>query len=514
MASLWLRSIDAIDAQSLDVRGGQPFWSSDGRSIGFWDAGRLKRLDLASRTVQTIADLPSMTGAAWAPDGTIVVGASPGPLLRISPGGGTPAPLTRLDANHEDHRNPFFLPGGRRFLYQSTPDNGIWVGSLDGAAPKFLRKADSKAQYAGGWLLFVSENTLFAQRLDVDRHDLEGEPRRLAEDVRINELNRRAPFTVSEKTLVYRAGDQSLDRTLILMDRSDKQVATIKDSTRPYNGLRFFPDERHVLAVIPGDVQGREDLVKIELDSGRRTNLTSDPHGDRYPMLSPEGKMVAWTSDRTTPHQIFKKPSSAGPADPDTPWIACDNGYHAVLTHWSLNWLVVHCHKTVGTGDIYVVPMDDSTPARRRPYLTTGDDERFGQLSPNERFMVYQVNEGGRSRVYFRTFPDPNGGYSQVSDSAGGAFPQWRRPDGGEIYYRSRQGDRTVVMSVSVKPVGNSLDLSAPKVLWQGPPGASATPVAITQDGQRALFAVPVQTTDAETPLTVIVNWTRLLAEK
>lgn len=183
-----------------------------------------------SGTVQKIADLTSMGGAAWGPDGTIVVGAGRegrGPLLRVPKDGGTPTQLTILDANQIDHRNPFFLPGGHRFLYQSTPDNGIWSGSLDGAPPKFLLTADSKAQYAGGWLLFVRQSTLLAQRFDVDRLELAGEARLLAEDVRSNEINRRAAFTVSEDILVYRTGNQGLDRTLTWRDRADRELGTL-----------------------------------------------------------------------------------------------------------------------------------------------------------------------------------------------------------------------------------------------------------------------------------------------
>ena len=156
-----------------------------------------------------------------------------------------PRPLTTLDggATQTIHRNPSFLPDGRRFLYQSVPDGVFWVGSLDGGEPTKLLIADAGVQFAPpDWLLFVRQNTLLAQRVDLSRLKMLGEPRQIAEDVRTNEMNGRSAFTVSSNgVLVYRTGDQSQEGLLTWFDRSGKIVGTVTDSAARYQAVRLFP---------------------------------------------------------------------------------------------------------------------------------------------------------------------------------------------------------------------------------------------------------------------------------
>jgi eukaryotic-like serine/threonine-protein kinase len=514
---LWLRSLRGVDARPLGASGAQLFWEPHGRSIGFLGDGKLQRIDLDTGMVHTICELPGMAGAAWSPEGIIVVGGDRdragqgrGPLLSVPERGGTLTPVTVVDdaTKQISHRNPFFLPGGRRFLYQTAPDNGIWVGSLDGAPPTRLLTADSKAQYAApGWLLFVRQNTLFAQRFDADRLALVGDPRPLAEDVRTNENNGRSAFTVaSNGILVYRTGDQNLYQTLAWVDRSNKEVRTVNESAGRYDSFRFFPDEREIVAALAEDFPGHEDLWRIDLDSGRRTKLTTDSNSDRHPVVSPDGRWVAWWSSRTKPGQVFKKSSSG--AGRDEPWIRLDGD--AVPTHWSDHWLILQRGEGANR-DIWYAPVDGS--ADPREYLATEADETFGALSPDEKWMAYQSNEGGRIGVYVRPFPDALADRQQVSGVEGGGRPEWRR-DSQEIFYRTAMSRQLVVMAVSVTPAAKELKFGTPRVMWQRPGPGNPGFAAITRDGQRALLSQPPPPTNTETPLTVIVNWTRLVGEK
>lgn len=128
--------------------------------------------------------------------------------------------------------------------------------------------------------------------------------------------------------------------------------------------------------------------------------------------------------------------------------------------------------------------------------------------------MVYQSTVAGGFNVYVRPFPNATGGMWPVSGAEGGQNPEWR-DDGQEIFYRAATtSGRVVVMAVSVKIGKDGPELGSPRVVWQRPGSSNPGAIAITKDGQRALVAYPVQATDTETPLTVIVNWTRLLAEK
>ena len=201
---LWLRSLGATTAQPLAGTEGAslPFWSPDGRSVGFFGGGALKRLDLGGGAPQTLAPVTLGRGGTWNADGVIVFGPdAAGPLLRVSATGGTVTAVTTLGPEEFGHALPFFLPDGRRFLFTSVlgvPDTrGVYLGSLDGSAPTRLAPDSSQAVYLpagsaearnaseGGWLLWGRARTLMAQRLDLDRQRLAGDPVTLADGMGI-----------------------------------------------------------------------------------------------------------------------------------------------------------------------------------------------------------------------------------------------------------------------------------------------------------------------------------------
>ena len=102
--------------------------------------------------------------------------------------------MTTVGPQHYAHFLPFFLADGRRFVFTAggAPDaQGVYLGSLDGNAPTRLTPDASQAVYlpawpgdasgGDGWLLWARASTLVAQRLDLDRQMLAGDPVTLAD---------------------------------------------------------------------------------------------------------------------------------------------------------------------------------------------------------------------------------------------------------------------------------------------------------------------------------------------
>ena len=113
--------------------------------------------------------------------------------MRVAADGGTPQPVTRVNASaHEDsHRLPQFLPDGRHFLFFVRPtasreaeSGAVHVGSLDNEGRKLLLRSSSNAVYASGYLLFLRSGTLLAQIFDTKRLELTGEAIVVAPSVR------------------------------------------------------------------------------------------------------------------------------------------------------------------------------------------------------------------------------------------------------------------------------------------------------------------------------------------
>src|SRR5215470_3588648 len=133
---LWVRQLDSLTPQPLPETdgAGYPFWSPDGRFIGFFAGGKLKKIDVSGGSPQTLCEAPNSRGGTWNRDGVIVFAPrTTSALYRVSAAGGDPAPLTTLDqASEASHRWPQFLPDGRHYLYLSRQErSGIYLGSLD-----------------------------------------------------------------------------------------------------------------------------------------------------------------------------------------------------------------------------------------------------------------------------------------------------------------------------------------------------------------------------------------------
>jgi Tol biopolymer transport system component len=506
--SLWLHTMKGLETREIvaeDSPVSLPFWAPDGRAIGFFANSRLKRVDVESGVVQDLT--PAVYdganpwgGGAWSSDGTIIFGGPKG-LERVSAAGGTPTPLTTLDAGRKDiaHRHPTFLPDGRHFLFHVHPDRSIWMGSLDEPGVTRLLTADSKAVYAPpGWLLFVQQNSLFAQRFDARTRQLAGEPVPVAENVRTNELNGRSAFTVSANgVLVYRAGDVSVSAALTWVDRAGRTVSTIADAPAAHNSMALVSGDRTLITHIHDDDQDGGDLWSVDLERGSRVRIVTAPGHDIGPVVSPDGTRLAWTSNPSGRNDIYQKPLNGQGAP--TQWISLEQSLN--VTGLSRHWVVFSAQEPTRSLDIWVAPVDDVS--KRRPYLQTAFLENEGRLSPDERWMAYHSNETGGTEVYVRPFPDAQGGVWRVS-SEGGIVPRWSA-DGRELFFFVAGGG---LASVAFDGARATPNIGQPRVLFRD---ADAVPSYLASStGQR--FLIARHPPAGETPLTVVTNWLELLA--
>jgi Tol biopolymer transport system component/tRNA A-37 threonylcarbamoyl transferase component Bud32 len=489
--SLWIRPMDRIEPRPLPGTEGasEPFFSPDGKSVGFFAEGKLKRIAIAGGPPQPICDAPLSFGGSWSRDGVILFAGQDGPLFRVAASGGKPQPVTRLSPGEEGHRWPAFLPDGDHFVFLGdaprTENHHLKVGTLhDGNSHDLVQAITNVAYVEPGYLLFVRAGSLMSQPFDPKTLSLTGEPRVLAEQVVENDSNHHFEFTASQNgRLVYRSG--SPESQLAWVDRSGHEVTTAGDAQRLGFEVRLSPDGQRI-ATDRNDADGRPEDIWI-LDTARNvsTRFTFDPAGDYAPVWSPDGTKIAFASMRAGLGNLFV----ADAANPTNVRRLTNFPTDQVSpVSWTRDGKMVVAERTAKADlDIWLFPVDGG---EGRPYLATPFVESWAEVSPDGMSIAYTCNESGRYEVYVERFPS-HAGRRQVS-SSGGWQPRWRS-DGREIFYVSH-GELVSVDMTS--------DTATPKTLFRLPGNA----YDVARDGQRFIVDRPLDN-NSNSPLTFVSDW-------
>ncbi len=514
---LWVRSLDSVEARPLagTVYASGPFWSPDGRSIGFFSESALKVVDLSGGEPRVLAR-PVGFGGAWSRDGSIVFSRGGdkglGPLHRITAAGGASEPATALDAaRHETgHTLPVFLPDGRRYTFialgASLADARQYVGTLGSLERTPI---DAMGTFAApGYLLSAPApgRVLLAQPFDASRLVVTGarapvtpEPLRPFREVDFGW------FSASENgVLAFRPTGAAGSTRLAWFDRTGQPVGTL-DAPSGAQNIEFSPDGRRLLFERRDEQTGKRDVWVTDLGRGVASRLTFDVELDEAdPVWSPDGRRIVWAAQSDRPALMEA---------------AAEGGEARVLfrpkdsSMWPLSWSPDGRHLLLGSLtasllDMTLLPLgDDPQP---RTYLATPFSESLGQFSPDGRWIAYSANETERDEVYIRPASSAAAGKWRVSTD-GGSNPRWR-PDGRELFYLAP--DRTL-MSTAIQAGRDSPSPAAPRPLFQtrisGPLGRDVrNNYAITPDGRRFLIVTDVGESTPP-PITVIVNWPGLL---
>jgi Tol biopolymer transport system component len=513
---LWIRSLDSATATPIEeARLNQVtmavFWSPDSRFIAYGSSKQLHKVDPAGGPPETLADVAPAFGGSWNADGTILVGSTRG-ILKVTANGGTPTPVTKPESSQEAHGYPVFLPDGRHFLYtrgQLPGKRTINVGDLDAApdaqpsTPILTNDFSVKVTQprAGGSpiVLFLRDGTLLAQEFDMNALALIGSPVTVMEQVAGIVNPALGQFSVSNTgTLVYRSISGN-DRQLTWFNRQGEIVGRPGEPA-PYGTMKVSPDGSR--AVVVQIDRGNADLWIVDLTSGGSTRFTFDPGTDSQPAWSPDGRHVAWMSNRGGKWGLYRKAADGSGNDE---LLAAAEGI-SNLTDWTQNGFLIF---TLG-GNLHALPVNADASGNRTPIriIESTGRERGAYVSPDSRWIAYISNETGRDEIYIQPFAvgaNKTSGKYQVSRGTRG-MARWRG-DSKELLFVNGEGE---VVSVDVAS-GAAFQASAPKTLFQMPlellsnlnPGTLAD---ATRDAQRLLMVMPVQES-AQRELSVVLNW-------
>jgi serine/threonine protein kinase/Tol biopolymer transport system component len=505
---LWVRPFDSLVATSIPgtEEAIHPFWSPDGRSIGFFTPTALKRVELSGGIPQKLCDTAGGRGGSWNGAGIILFADSAAtPIFQVPDTGGEPEPVTRLDASRGDisHRYPSFLPDGRHFFYflrgSKRELQGIYVSSLDSPQSRLVLKSDSLGVYASpGYLLTVRQARLVAYPFDEKTLQAGPRPLSVAESVPAGAPPGYAPFAISPNGVLAYSSTFIRGRELVWFDRSGKKLATIGEPG-DYSTPDLSPDEKRFAVSMRETTQANTDIWIFDSARGAWSRFTFDAANDRAPLWSPDGSRIVFGSAARGLLDLWEKPSS-GTGEPRLRVATAEEKFP---TDWSRDgrFVVYHTFRGKGAWDIWVAPMDGEKPFL---FLDSRFTEVQGRISPDGRWMAFSSDESGRYEIYVTDFPEKRGRW-QLSTN-GGLQPSWRA-DGKEVFYVTPD---QALMSVAVRG-GETFEAAPPVALFKAnfPPWVPAywRYYCPSQDGQRFLVTALVPEASAS-PINVVLNWT------
>ena len=520
---LYRRLLDQAEAVPIaDTEGAEgPFFSPDGRWIGFWAEPGLTR-----GTYRSLVKVPASGGAAtpicrvdengvapsgasWGDDGYVVFAAIGRGFQRVHADGGVPADVPGPAPGVAVRvQLPHVLPGSRALLAQERPAGQLYfdpdrsrivVQELPGGTRRTLVEAAADPRFlSSGHLLFARWGRLYAVPFDVKSLAVRGAAVAVLDGVMqaqnstdgLHETAAAQAAVSTSGTLAYVPGGvmpDVADRRLVWRDRNGRREAAAAPPG-DFGFPRLSPDGRRV-AFRRLD-RGKASIWTYDFARATLTRLTHQGWAN-YPLWTPDGSriLVSYATGEETGVAWIPADGSASPA-----WV-CKSRYwlipHAVTPDGRT--LVAAEIPTEDPNTFVLLSLSEGGSAAPRPWRDapgpTDLDLNEPELSPDGRWLAYTTAETGRPEVYVEALA-ARGSRQQVSRNRA-RNPRWS-PDGRTLFYvdLSSSGDQQM-MAVEVR-ASDTLTLGASRPLFRGTWVVNTrTSFDVAPDGSRFLLVEP-----------------------
>jgi DNA-binding winged helix-turn-helix (wHTH) protein/Tol biopolymer transport system component len=491
--SLWIRALATTMATPIAGTDGAglPFWSPDGRQVGFFADRKLKVAEVAGGAIRIVADAPRPSGGAWNRNDVIVFAPDVnGPLYRVAAAGGSPVAVSRVPEGNDlyGHRWPVFLPDENHFLYvaisaAARSDNSpeLHVGSLDTLDSTRIEWDGARSvAYALDHLLYVRGGTLFARPFDSTARRAGGTPVPIAAvDLATAPAFFQLPLAVSANGVLVFQSSTDVPSQLMLLAADGREQTELP--VMKYASPVFSPDGRRLAGSCEGPRDGASSICVRDLERGIASRITEGPR-DRYPVWSRDGQQIAYSSAEG----IYRMQADGS----GSPQLVSRRG---IPTSWLPDGRVLSFGSQHGEVSLAL----SSTLTHEVTELGGGAE---GQLSPDASWLAYLARDG----LVVQKFPSSTPRVTVAA--AGAAQPRWSA-DGRQLFYIS--ADKKLMVA-DFDPTAATA--GAPRILTQTLIIGAAFvghQYDVAPDGR---FVINVTTNDSA-PLTLMSGWTSRLGD-
>ena len=525
------RRLDESKATPLsNTDGGDaPFFSPDGRWIGFFTSTALKKVSVDGGAAIVICTIPGGVrgGGFWAEDGTILFAGTSTPVLRVSSDGGTPVPITQLDSENDgaSHRAAQLLPGRDAILFEAATNRRMWedatieVQSIESGQRKILVKGGYYGRYVPGrnasigHLIYMHGDTLFAAPMNSARLELTGAAVPILQDVARRNGNGIAHLAIAASgTLVYVSGAQGSLDSLHWQDAAGNVEVMAAPPGRRVTP-RLSPDGSRI-AILTDLAAGVLSVFEVATNrlTATATGLSRAPLNLAW---APDGQHLAAQFTDATPGMGIYWVRADGAGEPQL-LVPGGSLNPSSISRDGTRLIFSRSFRSADPG-LWTVRLDLADPdhPKAQPpeaFLRTTLPVESAAFSPDGRWIAYSSGESGLpSEVVVRPFPGP-GGKWQVS-AGGGTQPRWSADGRHLLYLKGRS-----VMAVSYTAKGDSFQASQSRA-WS--PAALRSPSItppdfdLSADGRRIVAVMPASPVGDQPPgVTFLFNFADELQRK
>jgi Tol biopolymer transport system component len=438
---LYLRHLDKGESVSLSGTEGAayPFWSPDNRFIGYFepDGEKLRKIAVAGGPPVTICPAQNGKGGSWNERGEIIF--APGhdtSIHKVPAIGGEPVALTAIGPEHDSHRHPRFLPGGREFIFigrhqVSDRVNDVMIASLDTAvAVRAVAESMGNADYVQGHLLTVREGVLMATPYTSDQpRAIEG-GMPLVENVLVIPGASVAVFSPSKDgMLIYQTGASAESgKMLYWADIENGGMQALGESGQVFHPI-ISPDGTQAVVEVREASNEGTDLWLVDLESGLRTRFTFAPGDEVRPVWSPGGRYLYYESRAEGRYGIVRQPVEGQGVG--TTIMEADHEIAPTSVALGDRDILIDFERDDGKFDMRRLVLDDEAAEPVVIGSASAENLGGGIYSPDGRWIAYHSESAAGWDVFVMSATGGDRKWQITTD--GSVYPRWSH-DGRELW--------------------------------------------------------------------------------